>query len=527
MALGKLGNPALPALTKAYHSERWSWHGVCAISTIKSPQAIAILADGLKSPRAQIRRETAQVLSGVLTNDARIMQTLIELVQKDDNSQVRIAAVRTITFYGGQLATSPLARQAAPTVAAALIDDHPDLRKTAYYATGAVQIDPTKILRAHFLGKDQSARIKAAALMASIDAKNVEARDALKAALEDKNAGLRYQAAFALVDTTERPPALVDVLIEALSDEKPLHRQLAMISLRFLSTKTSKAVPALIKLTADEDKMVRRQAINTLGYVGSDSKMVLPVLAALFKDGDRDIRQSAISAMHHQKAADVLPYFKIALGDKTLDMRLAAIVGLGMEGIDANVALPLLAQALRDEEPTARLFAVHALARHGGGAVPLYLKALTDKRDWVRKAAAEGVSYTGEPGLKAVPALVHAARNDMQANVREAAVAALVKLGDGAIPGLAELIATREPGTRRNAVTALRNLGAKAKPAVPGLIAVLKTGDRGARMQAATILGTIGPDARDAVAALKDAARDPDPDLQEIAMQALEKIENK
>ncbi len=86
--------------------------------------------------------------------------------------------------------------------------------------------------------------------------------------------------------------------------------------------------------------------------------------------------------------------------------------------------------------------------------------------------------------------------------VKETAADALARIGEPAIPQLAELLDDPNPTVRMHAARALGRMGSQARPAVPKLVAALEDPEPDVQRAAARALGQMGPAAKDAVPAL-------------------------
>ena len=131
-----------------------------------------------------------------------------------------------------------------------------------------------------------------------------------------------------------------------------------------------------------------------------------------------------------------------ALKDEDKYVRQAAVVAL--REIGGAAAVDLIVQSLKDESPMVRYCAVESLGGIGGASVVDALtEALKDggwialsagkgktetRKVWVRQKAIEALAEIGD--ARAVPPITEAL-NDKQERVRQAAQAALQKLGAG------------------------------------------------------------------------------------------------
>lgn len=202
-----------------------------------------------------------------------------------------------------------------------------------------------------------------------------------------------------------------------------------------------------------------------------------------------------------------------------VDERRSAMEALAGAGYAA--ALPKLTDLLSDEDLTIRYQAALAIGRilrqkpQSDSALTDDLiaslqQALRGKDMWLRMAATAALVSLGEA---AVPSLVLALQ-DEQAAVRRAAAKALGKLGDtAALADLLRALTDVDANTRRFAAQALGRLGHAA--AVAALGDSLRDTDRKVREASGKALGKIG---RPAAPILIEALSDPDP---EIGMHAI------
>ena len=86
--------------------------------------------------------------------------------------------------------------------------------------------------------------------------------------------------------------------------------------------------------------------------------------------------------------------------------------------------------------------------------------------------------------------------------VKETAVDALGRIGEGAVPNLIDALSASDPRVRAQAARALARIGPDAKEAVPTLMQHLNDPDEDVRQSSARALGQIGPAAEPAVPAL-------------------------
>jgi len=133
------------------------------------------------------------------------------------------------------------------------------------------------------------------------------------------------------------------------------------------------------------------------------------------------------------------------------------------ETLEKNRTLPILMEALKDEDTLVRQSAAIALERIGPNAraaVPSLIEALKDQDANVRSRAARALGYVAPDAETVVPPLIEALK-DKHFAVRGHATVALGLLGaeaKAAIPALIEALDDKEESVRRGAVKALQQI---------------------------------------------------------------------
>ena len=180
---------------------------------------------------------------------------------------------------------------------------------------------------------DAKSRQLAARVLGSIGYLEIEAEDALVAALEDSEPGVRAASLSALVQTgAELPEGSIARLAEFLTAQDAETRADAVLALGQLGPEAAEAVSAIEVALADESSDIRHSAAWVLGNMGEEqgARAVPPLATVLETDTDADVRAQAAWA-------------------------------LGQMGIAAEPAAGALLAALEDPEDMVQLEAYEAL----------------------------------------------------------------------------------------------------------------------------------------------------------------------
>lgn len=284
-------------------------------------------------------------------------------------------------------------------------------------------------------------------------------------------------------------PNEIDKLIKALDSPARPTRETAARRLGELGDR--KAVQPLIKLLRDDDWQVREAAATALGQLKAASAVVSLLESVRFgRPGPFGPRSNlaAIASAIRQIGAVAVPVLLDALSDEDPRIRLYVTDVLGEIG--EAVAVPALAEALRDPEWRVRFRAADALGKMGKlEAVPDLMDMLTDSSKDVRISAAWALGKIGNAA--AVPGLVKLL-HDREWRARWAAAEALWEIGEQAIPALVEALREPDEYVRRAAIRALAEIG---DPAIAPLIEMLGDSNWDARWAAAAALQEIGEEA--------------------------------
>lgn len=176
-----------------------------------------------------------------------------------------------------------------------------------------------------------------------------------------------------------------------------------------------------------------------------------------------------------------------ALKHQQASVRLHAVKALMQEELEPELAMRRFTAALADGEPSIRLAAIQAMGRVGDLAIPTLIKALDHPDKLMRREAAHALGRLGSRAAPAVLPLTNALKDSDRWVVQEAA-------------------------------KALGEIGPEARVAIPALIELLADTHFLACRLASWALVRIGPAA---VLALIDAVEDADPYVRSEAVWAL------
>jgi HEAT repeat protein len=192
--------------------------------------------------------------------------------------------------------------------------------------------------------------------------------------------------------------------------------------------KPAKAVlPALMLALKDQDGYVRLYAVYAVGEIGPDAKAAIPVLSQGVKTGS--LGAEAILAIA-EMGTDSVPVLMDFLADKDERVRLAAVKGLGLNGVGAKAALPKLRNLITTVEGLIKVHTALSLWQiDSDKAVAL------ETLDWgAKQLDAEtrvgAIKAIGQMGVVAAEKekLLKSLMHDQSAEVRAAAALALYRV---------------------------------------------------------------------------------------------------
>lgn len=273
----------------------------------------------------------------------------------------------------------------------------------------------------------------------------------------------------------------------------------------------------LLQATDDENPRVRLEAIHAIGVIARPpfpSEFDAPLIKVL-DHYDPAMRAAAASVIGRLQIASAGDALIRAINDSNAAVRYAAMRALGRLRVER--AVKALTEQLtfygRGEGAWA---ALDGLARIGHpSSVPLFKQRLTDKDQYLRRAAAEGLARSGD--TSSIGALELSIGTDPSEMVRAAMAFALHTGGRNSVTRLVESLDS--PKMAPQIAEYFLELGPSI---VPSLVSHLQDPDPAIRGNVALVLGSLDGEA--ALAALQPLTQDRDRDVARSATQAIARI---
>ncbi|MCX7805152.1 MAG: HEAT repeat domain-containing protein [Planctomycetota bacterium] len=192
----------------------------------------------------------------------------------------------------------------------------------------------------------------------------------------------------------------------------------------------------MARLTAslkDPDPRKRKDAARALGKMGPEAEKAIPDLRRALND------DPVVAIWAHYALAEItetdepsVSAIIAKLRDENDDVRGQAATALGEMGPKAEKALPELMRVVaEDRNPGVKFNAGLAVPKMKGKAVPILIEALRDKRDIVRRYAAQTLGNIGPEASAAIPALKDVEARDSDDVTRAAAKWAISRISGG------------------------------------------------------------------------------------------------
>jgi len=311
-AIGPASAPAVPALAKALDDE---------INQVAATYALGRIGQAPPEAEAKIE-QNAQSDEGVLGTIS--LWTLAKLHPEDTDRVGR----------------------AVKSLAEALKDPDPERRKAAANALVDLKADPQLVMPILQKTMDEASPEALAAIMDALAGLGEQAVPRLAAALKVQTARLRAAAILALMGPVAAPA--VAALDEALADEDAATRTEVLMALAAIGPDAAAAVPTITSLLNAEEMNVRYAATYALGKIGSPAAAAKDELVKNLSAEDEFLPAASAWALSQidpqsaETAAEAVPVLIQALEASEATTQIQAIEALGRFGPLAKKALPAL-----------------------------------------------------------------------------------------------------------------------------------------------------------------------------------------
>jgi HEAT repeat protein len=444
-ALGRIGDRrATPALVAVLGDEPdLVAAAASALARLGDARAFEPLLKLAAHRDPSVRRATIGALNSLGHPD---MPSRVAGMLDDPDPCVRESAVRIAGYFGyPETAARLLARASDPveSVRRAALEHLPYLDDPAVVPTLIAALD------------EAAPRVRAAAAQALARTEHPVAMGALMRALKDRDTWVRYYAARSLGELGH--PSAEDALTAVASSEDAPHVRIAALE-ALGATAGSTASDALARLIGDSHPDVAAAALTALGRM-ADVEGLGPLQEAL-RSADSSRRQAAVRALVAHAGQGAVPLLEwTAAADADPAVARAALDGLGEMaaggGASADGAVEALTALLADQRQ--REAVVVALGALPVVRIAMIGRGLGHPMPAVRRATLEALARLRHTESTS---LIESALADNSADVREAAVIALARLGTVGLADKLSRIARQDPSkpVRRAAAAALGRL---------------------------------------------------------------------
>jgi len=468
----------------------------------------ALQLETLRDSDPDKRLQAVQELGRAEPDAVFVMVALIEVLENDEQPEVRAAAAQSVGFgmglRRGRGDREPFLRSlrcrharqlAVRALIGALEDPAPEVRGMA-----AVRIGTFAAFR-----PGGPALARHGNTIKPPDRLLRSAIPGLLKAMEDPVPEVRQRALEALADLGPHPDDRLPVFLEALEQREM--RDGAAYALETMGPRAAPAVPSLIGALDGTRDSEAQALVGTLGAIGEQA---VPALAEALRSGSLSVRKGALNALSEMEPgapAGALPALIEALDDDDPAVRARAAGVLSSAGPGAQEAAGALLRCLEDPEWLVRWTAAGALGdvgRHHPGTLPALINLLQDPHERPRGVAALAIGKFRADARTAVPALVAATEEGrIKGSTAASALAAIGPAAEEAVPLLVAMLWGKtaagrplEPaaGAGGTAARALGRIGERALPDILDRVAeeemprgtrycVVKAleGDRGSR----------------------------------------------
>lgn len=474
-ALGAIGPPAKQsagllvgrlkdenALVRAHAA-----HALGSIGAVNDA-VVPELARTLGDADPIVRRAAIRALQKIRPG-ADVIVPLVTKLLEDNEPSVVLHALQSLSEIGDRampLIISALGKPKSCYWACVILSEMGPAAKSAVPALSRVLQD-----------KDPEDRMQALIALGEIGPDAATAVSAITAALNDKEDSVAYAAAFALGKIGAK--SATAALEKTVKDEDPFLAMISAWALAMINRQDEPTMDRAIEVLANgarhEKVFFRSAAVRGLAELKTGRGRTIPTLVAALKDPEPEVMANSLGGLVALGSAAV-PELSKALADQHL--QIPAAVALARIGPAAKGALPALMSALKSDNPEFHReahFALAALGPEAAAAVPSLIKCLEGDDPEAKYSAAYALGKVGPAAKSAITVLKANVRSDDEF-LRLSSVWALLaivpqdkELAEMAVPLLTDALDDERPLVRREAATALGDLGARAKQAAPAL----------------------------------------------------------
>ncbi|KOR28675.1 hypothetical protein TI03_04175 [Achromatium sp. WMS1] len=443
--------------------------------------AIPALTKALQDTNSTVRHAATWAL-GQMGSEAALAVPILLQTLVDSASEVRLAAIISLGKIG------PKANTAIPGLLTALADQSNEVRQAVSQSVhqidpviaadipillhllspSSTKIHPNSLQLNSIqnlieLLTNTNATTRQQAVLALGQARATVAIPHIILLLKDTDFSVRWAAVMTLEQIGE--PALLPMLT-TLPTSDWYSRWLLARPLRAIG---GTAITALINSITATSANTRTAATWILGHIGQEAVAAIPALSINLLDADSELHRASIWTLSQigLPAIDHLnnmllharPKGRIAAA-KALNLLITGIKTKHTNEIDNKIVDTIVAliKNFEHQQQAVRQTVAHTLGRIGKQATPLLLKALSRKSFKIRQAAAEALGIMGHEASIAIPTLIQVA-SCKNFQVRKAAIQALGYIGgtkaQAAIPELCKAMQDVEPQVREAAIIAI------------------------------------------------------------------------
>ena len=332
---------------------------------LAQPKIVTALAGNIGDAKAEVRRAAAQAAWKIGPKAAQSVAALIELLKSGDAAYDEIVPFATLAMPQRQnvalLALAEMgaeARPAVPVIVGQLQGANVHEEQEALgclAALGSSAREALSDLRQRLATGKGYERLRLATAILRIDSTDAQALEMLLAGIKSTDKRTRNDALNACAHFGPRAKALVPLLIESLKDEYRYQESTSPLPFSPFS----------------ERRFCNWEcAVQALEMMGPLAEPAIPALTEMLMTGSRKpdggydytIHEAAARALGGIGRAAILALSRV-INTPHADGRDSAAFALGRAGKEAAEVIPVLTQALSDEEPWVRCHAAVAAGR--------------------------------------------------------------------------------------------------------------------------------------------------------------------